>query len=300
MKHIFIILIALILTTAGCRSGQTDEPKGELKKRYEFRGKVVSVDRAARKAEIDHEEIPGFMPPMTMTFPIKEDWVWDDLLPGVGIRAELVVDNTADEPYWLEKIGIIGAPDPGLPQPAETEPKQIGQTVPAVTLTDQDGKRISTADYKGKALAITFIYAECPLPDACIKMSQQFSDLAIQLNSSEEYRDNVRLLSISFDPQRDTPAKLRQYGIGYLGNPEKPDFTVWNLAVGEDKEVRKLADFFGLQYSVDDEDKAVINHNLVTAVISPEGKVVKLLPGNRWSSEELMLELRKALQSSAN
>jgi protein SCO1 len=290
MRYIvFIFLAALALS--GCQENIPETSPGKVE-RYELRGKVLSVDRANKKASIDHEEIPGYMKRMTMDFLIKEDWVWDDLVPGVEIRAELVVDNTAKEPYWLEKIGIVALPNPDLPQAETLIPAQVGKEVPALTFTDQDGKKISLADYKGKVLGVTFIYAQCPLPDACIKLSREFSDVAIQLQNSPEYKDKIRLLSISFDPARDTPDKLKQYGQGYLGNPEKPDFTIWRLAVGNDKEIRAVADFFGLRYEIDSEDKAVINHNLVTAIISPDGKVAKMLPGNRWDTEELMRDLK--------
>lgn len=290
MRHIlFIFVIALALS--GCQEPAPDAPSGKVE-RYELRGKVLSVDRANKIASIEHEEIPGYMKKMTMDFPIKEDWVWDDLVPGVEIRAELVVDNTAKDPYWLEKIGIVALPNPDLPPAEALVPAQVGKDVPPLTFTNQDGKKISLADFKGKVLGITFIYAQCPLPDACIKLSREFSEVAIQLQGSPEYKDKIRLLSISFDPARDSPEKLKQYGQGYLGNPDKPDFTIWQLAVGNDKEVREVADFFGLKYEVDTQDKAVINHNLVTAIISPDGKVAKMLPGNRWDTEELMRDLR--------
>ncbi|MBA2379399.1 MAG: SCO family protein [Blastocatellia bacterium] len=292
MKKLFLS-ISLAFFSLACQQAEPAVNSENLT-RYELRGTVISVDKAAKKAEIEHEEIPGFMPRMTMNFPIKEDWVWDDLLPGVEVYADLVVDNSADEPYWLEKIRIVAAANPNAPMPEIKAPAQIGQEVPDAVLTNQEGKRFSIKDYRGKALAVTFIYRECPLPEYCIKMSQQFSNIALQLNANEEYRDKIGLLSISFDPERDTPAKLKEYGIGYLGNPEKPDFTVWQLAVGTDENVRKIADFFGLQYSVNEENKAEINHNLVTAVISPGGKVTKLLPGNRWTNDELMRELKTA------
>jgi protein SCO1/2 len=125
-------------------------------------------------------------------------------------------------------------------------------------------------------------------------MSRNFSDAALKIMDNAEYRDKFRLLSISFDPTRDTPAKLREYGKGYLGNPDKPDFTVWQLAVGPEKDIRNLADFFGLKYEIDPTDQANFNHSLVTAIISPEGKVVKILNGNRWSTEELITEMRSA------
>jgi protein SCO1/2 len=166
--------------------------------------------------------------------------------------------------------------------------------VPDFTLTNQDGKKISLADFRGKALAITFIYARCPLPDYCIKMSTNFSDLANQLKTDAEWKDKVRLLSISFDPENDTPAKLRSYGAGYLGNQNPPDFSVWQLAVGSDAEVRKIADFFGLDYSTDENNKTQINHNLRTAVIDPQGNVTKIYSGNEWTPAELLTELKSA------
>src|SRR5687768_17459672 len=84
-------------------------------KRFDLRGKVVSVDKLTKRATIEHEEIPGFMKAMTMEFPIREAWVWNELKPGAEIRAELVVDNSANEPYWLENIGIVAAADPNQP-----------------------------------------------------------------------------------------------------------------------------------------------------------------------------------------
>src|SRR5690606_30162764 len=294
MKQVlFFLVFAIAAFAAGCGQQRQEAPRGE-QKRYDIRGKVMSVDRAAGKASIDHEEIPGFMPRMTMDFPIREEWVWEALKPGSEITAELVVDNTADEPYWLENISVTSAPDPNAPAPAST-PDQVGKQVPPFTLTDQDGRKVTPENYRGKALAITFIYRECPLPEYCIKMSQNFSKLALELNNDPALRDKVRLLTISFDPARDTPEKLREYGIGYLGNPEKPGFTVWQIAVGSDAEVRKIADFFGLKYEVEENDKTQFNHSLVTAVIDPEGKVAKILPGSRWSTDHLRSELEEVL-----
>jgi Uncharacterized protein SCO1/SenC/PrrC, involved in biogenesis of respiratory and photosynthetic systems len=126
-------------------------------------------------------------------------------------------------------------------------------------------------------------------------MSTNFSDLANSLKDNAELKDKVRLLSISFDPENDTPAKLRQYGQGYLGNQSNPDFTIWQLAVGSDAEVRKVAGFFGLDYRVDENNKAVITHNLRTAVISPDGKVIKVYAGNEWTPKQLLTSLQETL-----
>jgi protein SCO1/2 len=264
-------------------------------KRYKLKGKVVSVDTAAKKAEIAHEEIPDYMKPMTMKFSIKDDWVWDELAPGAEIQADLVVEANGD--YWLEKLGIIQVPRADQsPIPVNENFAQIGNKINDFTLTNQDGKNISNKDFAGKAWAITFIYAECPLPDYCIKMSTLFSDAANQIQGSD-YKDKVALLSISFDPARDTPAKLKQYRQGYLGKDTDASASVWQLAVGKDAEVRKIADFFALRYEVDQNDKTQFSHSLRTAVIAPDGKVTKIFAGNEWTANDLFRELQAALNN---
>ncbi|MEP6944367.1 MAG: SCO family protein [Acidobacteriota bacterium] len=297
----FIIVLCIAFVVSACQKttdSGTMVPSANnasaTAKRYPIKGTVISVDRAGKKVKLEHDDIPGFMEAMTMDFPVHDDWVWDDMVAGAEIRGDLVVDNTAKDPFWIEKIGISAA-NPGLPAPPINENfAQIGKSVPDFTLTNQDGKRLSLNDFRGKTLAITFIYAKCPLPDYCIRMSTNFSDLARQIAADPESKDKFRLLSVSFDPANDTPDKLRSYGIGYMGNDSNFKFDVWQLAVGKDDEVRKIADFFGLRYEVDATDKTTINHSLRTAVIDPDGKVAKIFPGNDWTPADLLRALRSA------
>ncbi len=289
-----LLIIILSIFVLSCNKTAT-EPVSDNAKHYPLKGKIVSVNRAAKTAKIDHDEVPGLMTGMTMDFPIHADFVWDELKPGAEIRADLVVDNTAKDPSFLENISIVAAPDPNKPAvPINEKFAQIGLPVPDFRLTNQDGKPISIKEFHGKALAITFIYRECPLPDFCIKMSRNFSDLANQLADDTEAQKNIRLLSISFDPARDTPEKLREYGKGYLGNAAA-NFNIWQLAVGSDSQVRGIADFFGLRYETDENDKTLINHSLITAVISPDGKVSKIITGNDWTPSDLLRELQIAV-----
>jgi len=293
MRFVFaFVLLVLILTSCGKPAAKDVSATA---KHFALKGKVMSVDRVAKTATVEHGDIPGYMDAMTMPFPVRQDEVWDVLTPGSEIHADLVVDN-ANARYWLENISVSAPPNANQAAPPVNENfAQVGQKAPDFSLINQDGKRITLADFHGKALAITFIYRECPLPDYCIKMSKNFSDLANQLSADKDAKDKIRLLSISFDPERDTPEKLKEYGTGYLGSAQKPDFTIWQLAVGSDKEVRAIADFFGLQYEVDQNNKAMINHSLVTAVVSPEGKVTKIFKGNDWTTGDLLRELKAAL-----
>ena len=291
MKITALLLSAIFLLTA-CQ-GQSSKPANASAdaKRYELKGKVIAVDKAKKKATVDHREIPGFMEAMTMDFEIRADWVWDDLTPGSEISATLVVDKDG---YWLENLAISALPNPNQPPPPTTpEDSIIGQKVPDFTLTNQDGKKVTPKDFAGKTWALTFIYSQCPLPEYCIKMSANFSDAANQVAASD-MKDKARFLSISFDPARDTPEKLRQYGLGYLGKDAKADFTIWQLAVGADKDVRAIADFFGLRYEVDANDKTQFSHSLRTAVIGPDGKITRILTGNDWTANDLLREMKAA------
>ncbi len=291
MRYLLLILFSALLFT-GCQKAETQTASTDAK-RYKLKGTVIAVDKAKKTATVAHEDVADYMSAMTMDFPIKDDWVWEDLTKDSEIRADLVVDKDG---YWLEKIGIVAAPNPNqTPLPIREDVAQIGNEVPNFTLTNQDGKRINLKDYRGKALAITFIYSRCPLPEYCILMSKHFSDLANQLNDSE-LKDKIRLLSVSFDPQTDTPAKLKEYGRGYLGKDSKTDFTVWQLATGTNKEVKAVADFFGLRYEVDAQDKTQFAHSLRTIVITPDGKVQKVFSGNEWMPNDLLKELQATIK----
>jgi len=295
MRYFLLILLTTFLFTA-CENSQTQSTTISADaKRYNLKGKIISVDKAKKKAKIAHDEIPGYMEAMTMDFPIREDWVWEDLTADAKISAELVVDKDS---YWLEKIGIVAAPNanqPALP-PANEKFAQLEKQVPDFTLINQDGEKISIKDFRGKALAITFIYSRCPLPEFCILMSKNFSDAANELQNNPDLKDKIRLLSISFDPQTDTPAKLREYGAGYLGKNTKPDFTVWQLASGSEREVREIADFFGLRYQLNSQDKTQIDHSLRTVVITPEGKVHEIIAGGEWTPNDLLRELQATIK----
>ena len=284
-----------MLTFSACKPAVNSNQASPNAKRFPFKGKVVSVDRAAKKAKIDHEAVVGYMEAMTMDFPVHADMVWDELTPGAEITGELVVDSSSKDGYWLENLVISAPAKAGQADvPVNDHFAQVGQEVPDFSLTDQDGKKISMKDFRGRAFAITFIYAKCPLPDYCIRMSTNFSDLARQVNADAALKDKIRLLSISFDPANDTPEKLRSYGLGYMGKGAT-EIGVWKLAVGSDAEVRKIADFFGLRYEVDQNDSTKINHSLITAVIGPDGKVTKIFAGNEWTPAQLLKELEASL-----
>ncbi len=251
--------------------------------RFDLKGKVVSVDRELKRVTIAHEEIPGYMAAMTMPFALKEEWAYGVLGPGDQIKAMLVVD--ADR-SWLEDIVITeeGTVDPTGVTDITHEPT-TGEEVPDFKLTNQEGQRIALRQFRGKGLVLTFIYTRCPLPDYCPLMSSHFEELQAALQQKPALMARTDLLSISFDPEYDTPQVLKNYGGSYTQR-----FDHWQFASGSPDEIKSIAQYFGLRYWAESDQ---IVHSLRTAVIGPDGKLVKLYRGNEWKVAEILSDLEK-------
>lgn len=288
MRFLYIFIISCLLLSA---CSQPERPTASADaRRYPLKGKVVSTDLVNKKAVIDHEKIPGYMDAMTMPFPVRDADVLAAMTPGAEVKADMVVDKGD---YWLENISIVAAANPNGDSALPTKDGFAGEgvDVPDFKLTNQDGKAISFKSFRDRPLAITFIYSRCPLPEYCILMSTRFSDLAKKMESDPNLKNKIRLLSISFDPANDTPETLKKYGLGYLGKEAKYDFVGWQLATAPDKEMREIADFFGLRYEVDQNNKTLFNHSLRTVVITPDGKIKKVFSGGDWTEDELLAQL---------
>lgn len=251
-------------------------------KRYEMRGKVVSVDKEQRQATIDHEEIKGFMGAMTMPFNIKEDWALSALAPGQIVEATLVVQG---ERSWIEGIRISRREASDGTETAGTLPK-TGDEVPDFQLLNQDGRPIRLGNYRGRPLLLTFIYTRCPLPDFCPLTSLKFSEVYKGLKSASLQRARPHLLTISFDPVHDSPAVLREYAQRFM---RPPDFDLWEFATGSEEDIQKITGYFGLTYRP---DSGHISHNLITVLIGSDGKLLRLYQGNKWTPAQVLAELK--------
>jgi protein SCO1/2 len=168
-----------------------------------------------------------------------------------------------------------------------------GDEVPDYRLINQDGKVIRIHDYRGKALLLTFVYTRCQDPNQCTLMSSNFAGIDQELQKQPELYQKTHLLSISFDPEYDTPKVLRSYGAAYTGKYSDENFAHWEFASGSADEVKGIAQYFGLRYFLDSSSgKEQVVHSLRTAVIAPDGKIVKVYRGNEWKPGEILKELQ--------
>jgi protein SCO1/2 len=278
VRAVIILALASILPPA-CRPRAAGPEQ-----RYPLKGTVVSVDKRGSTVTIAHEAIPGYMEAMTMPFKLKDERLLSDMADGDRVQATLVVAGLKS---WLEDVVItretVDPSDIRSPQ-AKPEPKP-GDEVPDFKLVNQEGKRISLHQYRGRAVVLTFIYTRCPLPDYCPLMTDNLSEIQKTLKSDASLYERTHLLSISVDPEYDTPKILSEYAAHHSA-----DTTHWEFATGRKEDVKQVATYFGMQYWRD-QDQVV--HSLRTAIIGADGKLLKLYRGNEWKPQEIAAELRK-------
>jgi protein SCO1/2 len=284
---LFSFLVTLTYIAGAC-SWSDQPPKNE--KRYPIKGVVIAVNQQERTAMIKHEDIPGYMQGMTMEFKIKNAADLQTMKPGDQITGTLVVDELSS---WIEVTAVTeggAALTPTTVVPGEPKP---GDEIPDFTLVNQDGKPIHLSQYKGRSVALTFVYTRCPQPDQCTLMSSNFATVDQELQKQPDVYAKTHLLTVSFDPEYDTAKVMRSYGASHTGRYSDEKFDHWEFTTGSADEVKRIAEFFGLRYFKDSSTgEEQVMHSLRTAVIDPNGRLVKLYRGNEWKPSELAEDLR--------
>src|SRR5215204_1478165 len=274
-----VILLTLPLTFIG--SACTNE------RRYPIEGQVLAIDRTRQEITLKHGDIKGFMPGMTMPFKVIDARALTATKPGDLVRATLIVSNSSGR---LDNVTTTGTAP--LPADVSTVPRtmlDVGEIAPDAALVDQDGRSRTFSEWRGKTVAVTFVYTRCPVPDFCPLMDGHFAAVQRDLDADRSLAERVRLLSVSFDPAHDTPTVLREHAHRVGANPK-----IWTWLTGPRGEVEKFALAFGVSTMRDDKPPQEIVHNLRTAVIDRTGKIVSILPGNGWTPDELLASLREA------
>jgi protein SCO1/2 len=313
-------MIAVLAAAAGCglkRSGDTaaqvaprsasaDRPAASSDSsitNYTLRGVVEEVEKEREHVTIRHEAIPDFMDAMTMSFALKDSSALETLRPGDHVRGTLRVERSGGVVHDYELLGLtVTMPAPPLAadisknRASVREPKrrlEIGDPVPDFTMTGQDGKQVRLSDLRGNAVVLTFIYTRCPLPDFCPMMDKRFSELAQRIGAFPARAKQIRLISLSFDPEHDTPEVLRKHG--QLRGSAPP---LWSFAVAAHPELAKIAVPLGMFYQPGTTE---IAHNLCTAVIDARGNLARLEIGterNKWEPADLQKTIYALLQDA--
>ena len=259
---------------------------------------VVDVKPSERLLVVSHDPVPGVMPAMIMSFEVRpgnDEAQLRGLTPGTIVSFTLRANA---EKAYAEHLQVVryqsGEQDPltvrrlRLLRSAHAAAQlDVNQAVPNFTLTDQTHTRISLSQLRGKVVVMNFIYTSCALPQFCYRMTNHFSGLQNRFKGGDG-RDLV-LLSVTFDPARDTPERLADYASQW-----KADAARWHFLTGPSDEIRRLADAFGLDYFP---DEGLIAHSLRTVVIDRAGRLRANVEGNRFTAQQLGDLVNSALRN---
>jgi protein SCO1/2 len=278
------VIVGLLLTSAACAR----EPESRT---YQLTGQVLAVRTERNEILVKHDDIPGFMPAMTMPYTVKDPASIRDRVAGDLITATLNVEPNLAHLTAITKTGSAPIPDDAretMTASAGIEPLRGGDVAPDVRLVNQDDRPITLQDFAGSATAITFIYTRCPLQQYCPLMDRRFAEVQQLAAGDPALAGEVRLLSVSFDPAFDRAAVLRRHAAMLKADPK-----VWMFATAEEAIVDRFAARFGV--NVIREKDGTITHSLRTAVIDASGRVTAIFDNNAWTADELVHELKAAL-----
>jgi protein SCO1 len=281
-----------LLILSGVKSaGSLPPPGGDTAniRTFRARGAVTELNPDGKTVVISHEAISNYMAAMTMPFKVKDSGELAGLQRGAEITFRL---NVADSESWVDqitKIGTVSLP-PGE-KPADSRLAAMssapsGNPLLTYKFTNELGQAVSLDDFRGQALAITFFYTRCPLPDYCPRLSKNFQEAQQKLESSPGAPANWHFLSISFDTEFDTPAMLKAYGDGYQYDPKH-----WSFLTGPADKIGELARQSGVTYQFDD---GTFNHNFRTLIVDANGHLQMVFPTSGDLSDQIVAQILKA------
>jgi protein SCO1/2 len=272
----------MLSVLAVLRAAESGEPTGRT---FSAHGVILEVKTNTAQVVIRHEAIAGYMDGMTMPFNVKDSTQLTKLKRGDQVTFQLRV--TADESWvdHFQKIGVVSLLETNT-SPVETSAPRPDKSLLDYKFTNELGQAVSFNDFRGQALAITFFYTRCPLPDYCPRLSKNFEEASQKLEGMANAPTNWHFISVSFDPQSDTPQMLKNYGLSYGYDPAH-----WSFFTGPQDKIAELARGAGVKYET---DAGTINHNFRTLIIGPGGHLQMVFPVSGNLSDQIVSEILKA------
>lgn len=277
-----IVLAALLLSACG-----GDPPP----KRYELTGQVLAVYAERQELAIKHDDIVGYMPGMTMSFPVETQTLMIGREPGELVKATLEVSGLVGKVVAITRTGMAPVPDNTNTVAMIEGILSEGDVIPDAALIDQQDRRRSLSEWKGTPLLITFIFTRCPLPNFCPAMNRNFASIQKSMSADPKLTGRVKLVSVSFDPEHDTPAVLAAFAKKLDSDP-----AVWTWLTGDRVTTDRLAAKFGVSVVRGDVGPADVTHNLRTALVGADGRIVKLYSGNEWTPSAVLADVREVVK----
>jgi protein SCO1/2 len=283
-------LLSLLLAACGSSSRDSDAGPDGGENGYALAGTVISIDPERRRAVVDHEEIPGYMPAMVMEFIVSSGDL-GVLKEGMYIRARMV---QTDDGYALHRIwpadrdkeGIIDAAGSALRQDTVIRGRgayrEIGENLPDFALYDQTGNVVQVDRFIGKQIVLNFIFTRCPDPKMCPASTAKM--MGLQAAARGKGVNNLELISVTLDPEYDTPGILNEYAT--LRGIDTSNFS---FLTGPETAIRDLMLQMGVLAFPDD---GLVRHTLATMLIDVKGKIIYRSDSSGWQFEDFVKRLQ--------
>ena len=279
-----ICLSFTTLLTASCR--QQAPPR-----QYTLKGQVLAIHAERQQITIRHEDVPGLMPAMTMTFPVANKALVAGRLPGELITARLEVTESEGTLTEITRLGMGELPANTNQAALASGVLEVGDALPDAALIDQADRRRSLGEWRGTPVLITFVFTRCPLPTFCPLMDQNFATIQRSVAEDAALKGRVRLISITLDPDHDTPAVLVAHA-----EKRRADPAVWTFLTGDRVTIDRLAGRFGVGVLRNPATPTDITHNLRTVLAGADGRVVRIYTGNEWTTGAVLNDLRSVVR----
>jgi len=263
------------------------------RERYAITGEIVRIEAERKVLVVRHDEVPGYMPAMTMEFLVAAG----DLArakPGQRIRAEMIPSQEGDfrlEQIWPDERTVesrtVAAAALQLRQDTHTRGKQayreVGETVPDFALFDQDGRVVQPARFRSRQIMLNFIFTRCPVATMCPAATAKM--VTVQHLAREAGVPNLELISITLDPAYDTPGVLKEYAL-----VRGIDTTNFSFLTGPETAIKDLLRQFGVIAQLQGD---VLQHTLTTLLIDAEGRIAHRADGSIWEPREFVQKMRR-------
>lgn len=287
-KIVTPLFIGFALLCLGCRKTEmpTEVKPPAAPKTYAVTGIIKEIKAADSRIIIRHDEITNYMVAMTMPFNVRDTNLLTGFSAGDHVSFSLLV--TEDE-SWIEQLKQIGRiTETAAPLAPTNTHAAISNQVPLLDykFTNEFGRPVSFNHFKGSAVAFTFFFTRCPLPEYCPRLMKNFVGAAEKLRSQPNAPTNWHFLAITFDTAFDTPAVLREYAQRY-----NYDSNHWSFLTGESERIAELAKASEVYY---EPDGAFFNHNFRTLVLDATGQLQMSFPIGGDLSDMLAEEILKA------
>lgn len=284
MRSLYWVLVGWVACVVGGCGGPEAPPLQRGETAYPATGIIREFPVDGRTVVIRHDEIPGYMPKMTMTFTVRDPRELRALTVGDSVAFRLVA---TENDHWIDSLRrldagprVAGTSSPTSSGVTAIPPLRTGDPLPPFSFTDEAGSTGDISRFRGSAVALTFIFTRCPLPDFCPRMSKHFARTRDSLLSRAGGPTNWQFLSLSFDPEFDAPKILSQYAPQYRGaNADR-----WIFAAVERPALESLAPALTLQVIP---EQGSFLHNLRTVVLDTRGRIHRQFEGNEWTPDEL-------------